>query len=40
MPRIDASADADDPLPGWIHAAADVFAAARHPRAFYRANLR
>jgi len=38
--RIDASADGDDPMPGWIHAAADVFAAARHPRAFYRANLR
>ncbi|HET6983410.1 MAG TPA: carbamoyl-phosphate synthase [Myxococcaceae bacterium] len=38
--RIDASADPEDPGPGWVHAMADVVAAVRHPRAFYRANLR
>jgi hypothetical protein len=38
--RIDASADPEDPRPGWVHALADVVSAARHPRAFYRANLR
>jgi len=38
--QVDASADPEDPRPGWVHALASMVSAARHPRAFYRDNLR